>query len=224
MNPRNQAVPDRPARADAARLRRGARLPARSSELSALIRGRQVTSTELTKLYLDRLKRFDPLLKCVVTLTEDLALKQAAKADAEIAAGRLSRPAAWHPLGRKGPDRLSRLSHHMGSHARSRIGVIDEQGHRGLAARRGRRGDAGEALARGARNGRPAGSAARPAARGTLARGSSGSSAGSAAAARPAWSVSRSAARRSAASSPPAAPAAPRACDPPSVASAATAA
>ena len=45
------------------------------TELSALIRSRQVSSTELTKLYLDRLKRFDPLLKCVVTLTEDLALE-----------------------------------------------------------------------------------------------------------------------------------------------------
>jgi Asp-tRNA(Asn)/Glu-tRNA(Gln) amidotransferase A subunit family amidase len=56
-------------------------------ELSALIRSRQVTSTELTKLYLSRLKRFDPLLKCVVTLTEDLALKQAAEADKEIASG-----------------------------------------------------------------------------------------------------------------------------------------
>ena len=56
-------------------------------ELSALIRSRQVSSTELTKLYLDRLKRFDPLLKCVVTLTEDVALKQAAQADREIAAG-----------------------------------------------------------------------------------------------------------------------------------------
>ena len=46
-----------------------------------------MSSTELTKLYLERLKRFDPLLKCVVTLTEDLALKQAAEADREIAAG-----------------------------------------------------------------------------------------------------------------------------------------
>ena len=42
-------------------------------ELSALVRSRQVSSTELTKLYLDRLKRFDPLLKRVVTLTEDMA-------------------------------------------------------------------------------------------------------------------------------------------------------
>lgn len=56
-------------------------------ELSALIRSRQVSSTELTKLYLERLKRFDPMLKCVVTLTEDVAFKQAAQADREIAAG-----------------------------------------------------------------------------------------------------------------------------------------
>ena len=56
-------------------------------ELSVLFKSRQVSSTELTKIYLERLKRFDPLLKCVVTLTEDLALKQAAQADREIAAG-----------------------------------------------------------------------------------------------------------------------------------------
>ena len=56
-------------------------------ELSALIRSRQVSSTELTKLYLERLKRFDPILKCVVTLTEKLALEQAAAADREIASG-----------------------------------------------------------------------------------------------------------------------------------------
>jgi len=57
------------------------------TELSALIRSRRVSSMELTKLYLARLRRFDPLLKCVVTLTEDLALKQAAQADREISAG-----------------------------------------------------------------------------------------------------------------------------------------
>jgi Asp-tRNA(Asn)/Glu-tRNA(Gln) amidotransferase A subunit family amidase len=56
-------------------------------ELSALIRSREVSSTELTKLYLGRLKRFDSLLKCVVTFTEDIALKQAGQADREIAAG-----------------------------------------------------------------------------------------------------------------------------------------
>src|SRR6202041_2183198 len=56
---------------------------------------------ELTKLYLDRLERFDPLLKCVVTFTEDLALKQAAKADQEIAAGAYRGPLHGIPWGAK---------------------------------------------------------------------------------------------------------------------------
>ena len=71
------------------------------TELSALVRSRQVTSTELTKLYLARLKRFDPLLKCVITLTEDLALKQASKADAEMAAGIYRGPLHGIPWGAK---------------------------------------------------------------------------------------------------------------------------
>ena len=71
------------------------------SELSALLRSRQVTSTELTKLYLGRLKRFDPLLKCVVTLTEDLAFKQAAQADAVLAAGKFRGPLHGIPWGAK---------------------------------------------------------------------------------------------------------------------------
>jgi Asp-tRNA(Asn)/Glu-tRNA(Gln) amidotransferase A subunit family amidase len=71
------------------------------TELSALIRSRQVSSSELTKLYLARLKRFDPLLMCVVTLTEDLALKQAAQADREISAGRYRGPLHGIPWGAK---------------------------------------------------------------------------------------------------------------------------
>ena len=71
------------------------------TELAALVRTRQVTSTELTKLYLARLKRFDPLLKCVITLTEDLALKQAAKADAEISSGIYRGPLHGIPWGAK---------------------------------------------------------------------------------------------------------------------------
>jgi len=71
------------------------------TELAALVRARRVSSTELTELYLGRLKRFDPLLKCVVTLTEDLARRQAAKADAEIAAGRYRGPLHGIPWGAK---------------------------------------------------------------------------------------------------------------------------
>ena len=56
-------------------------------QLARLIKARQVTSLQLTEMYLNRLKRYDPVLKCVVTLTEDLALRQAQRADEEIAAG-----------------------------------------------------------------------------------------------------------------------------------------
>lgn len=56
-------------------------------KLANLIETQQVTSTELTEMYLARLKKYDPVLKCVVTLTEDLALEQAHRADKEIARG-----------------------------------------------------------------------------------------------------------------------------------------
>jgi len=71
------------------------------TKLSHLLRTRQVTSTELTTMYLDRLKRYDPQLQCVVTLTEELALKQAKAADAEIAAGTYRGPLHGVPWGAK---------------------------------------------------------------------------------------------------------------------------
>ncbi len=58
------------------------------THLAALVRTRQVTATELTRLYLDRLTRHNGVLNCVATLTETRALAEAAAADAEIAAGR----------------------------------------------------------------------------------------------------------------------------------------
>jgi Asp-tRNA(Asn)/Glu-tRNA(Gln) amidotransferase A subunit family amidase len=70
-------------------------------ELSRLIRARKVTSTELTRMYLERLKRFDPALNCVVTLTEELALEQAVRADREIAAGHIRGPLHGIPWGAK---------------------------------------------------------------------------------------------------------------------------
>ncbi len=71
------------------------------TELSGLIRDQQISSLELTTLYLDRLKRFDPMLKCVVNLTEDLALKQARRADLEIARGGYRGPLHGIPWGAK---------------------------------------------------------------------------------------------------------------------------
>lgn len=70
-------------------------------ELGELIRTRQVTSMELTQLALVRLKTFDPVLHCVITLTEELALKQAAQADQEIAAGNYRGPLHGIPFGAK---------------------------------------------------------------------------------------------------------------------------
>ena len=57
------------------------------AELAELIRTRQVTSTELTRMYLDRIERYDPDVHVVVTLLEELAMEQAARADRELAEG-----------------------------------------------------------------------------------------------------------------------------------------
>lgn len=56
--------------------------------LAALIKGRHITSAKLTDIYLTRLKRLNPTLHCAVTIMEDSARAEAAKADREIAAGR----------------------------------------------------------------------------------------------------------------------------------------
>jgi Asp-tRNA(Asn)/Glu-tRNA(Gln) amidotransferase A subunit family amidase len=60
--------------------------------LSELIRTRQVTSMELTELYLSRLRTYDPKLEAVITFTEDLARVQAGRADQEIKDGRYRGP------------------------------------------------------------------------------------------------------------------------------------
>lgn len=56
-------------------------------QLAYLLKTKQVRSVELTSMYMRRLKRFDPQLNCVVTLTEELAMQQATSADEEIAKG-----------------------------------------------------------------------------------------------------------------------------------------
>src|SRR6185369_3674051 len=71
------------------------------TQLAALIRTHQISSVELTKIYLSRLKKYDSLLKCVVTFTEDTAFEQARKADNEIAAGRYRGPLHGIPWGAK---------------------------------------------------------------------------------------------------------------------------
>jgi Asp-tRNA(Asn)/Glu-tRNA(Gln) amidotransferase A subunit family amidase len=71
------------------------------TELAGLIRSRQISSVELTRLYLERLRRFDPLLRCVITYTEELAMQQAERADRELTAGRYRGPLHGIPWGVK---------------------------------------------------------------------------------------------------------------------------
>jgi Asp-tRNA(Asn)/Glu-tRNA(Gln) amidotransferase A subunit family amidase len=70
-------------------------------DLAELIRTKKITSTQLTRLALDRLRKFDDSLHCVITLTEELALQQAAQADTEIAAGNYRGPLHGIPYGAK---------------------------------------------------------------------------------------------------------------------------
>lgn len=70
-------------------------------ELAQLVRTRRVTSVELTRMYLNRLRRFDDRLKAVVTFTEERALRQAEAADREIAAGNYRGPLHGLPWGAK---------------------------------------------------------------------------------------------------------------------------
>ena len=71
------------------------------AKLAALLERRLVTSTELTQMYLARLKRYQPTLNFYVTLTEELALRQAADADREIKAGKYRGPLHGLPWGAK---------------------------------------------------------------------------------------------------------------------------
>jgi Asp-tRNA(Asn)/Glu-tRNA(Gln) amidotransferase A subunit family amidase len=70
-------------------------------KLAYLLEERKVSSVELTKFFLDRLRKYDPALKCVVSLTEDLAMKQAKKADEERVKGTIRGPLHGIPWGAK---------------------------------------------------------------------------------------------------------------------------
>ena len=70
-------------------------------ELAELVKTRKVSSVELTKMYLARLKKYDPQLHFVITLTEDRAMDHAAAADKEIAAGKYRGPLHGIPWGGK---------------------------------------------------------------------------------------------------------------------------
>lgn len=71
------------------------------TSLAPLLQRRDISATDLTKMYLARLKKYGPKLNCVVTLTEDLALAQAAQADRDIRAGKYKGPLHGIPWGAK---------------------------------------------------------------------------------------------------------------------------
>ncbi len=70
-------------------------------QLSRWIEGRKISSERLTRIYIDRLQRYGPTLRCVITLTADHALEQARRADGEIAEGRYRGPLHGIPWGAK---------------------------------------------------------------------------------------------------------------------------
>jgi Asp-tRNA(Asn)/Glu-tRNA(Gln) amidotransferase A subunit family amidase len=71
------------------------------TKLSRWIEHKKITSERLTQIYLRRIEQYNPKLRCVITLTRDLALRQAREADAEIAAGRYRGPLHGIPWGGK---------------------------------------------------------------------------------------------------------------------------
>ena len=72
-----------------------------ATHLAELVRTRQATSVELTRMYVDRLKRHNGVLNCVAALTEARALKEAEAADADVKAGRIRGPLHGVPYGVK---------------------------------------------------------------------------------------------------------------------------
>ena len=72
-----------------------------ASQLGVLIRNKKISSTALTKMYLERLKKHSPTLLCTITLTEDLALAQAQQADADLKRGKYHGPLHGLPYGAK---------------------------------------------------------------------------------------------------------------------------
>ncbi len=88
---------------------------------------------ELTKFYLERLRRYDPLLKCVVTFMDELALKQAERADQELRAKNDRGPLHGIPWGLKDIFSYPGLPHDVGRWAISRPRHRREGGRRRAA-------------------------------------------------------------------------------------------
>ena len=82
--------------------------------LAEYVRTKKVSSVALTEMYIERIRRFNPALHFLITLTEERAMAQARAADAEIAAGKYRGPLHGLALGRQRSARRQGLSHHLG--------------------------------------------------------------------------------------------------------------
>jgi len=71
------------------------------TQLARFLHSGKVKSVDLTRMYLARLRRLDPVLHAVITYTEERALAQAEAADKEIAAGKIRGPLHGIPWGRR---------------------------------------------------------------------------------------------------------------------------
>ena len=71
------------------------------TQLASLIKNKKISSVELTKFFIERLKKFGDTLQCVISITEDLAMVEATQADKEIAAGKYRGPLHGIPYGLK---------------------------------------------------------------------------------------------------------------------------
>jgi len=70
-------------------------------QLASLLKNKKISSVDLTKFFLDRLKKYQDSLQCTISFTEDIAMQQAAQADKEIAAGKYRGPLHGIPYGLK---------------------------------------------------------------------------------------------------------------------------
>ncbi len=70
-------------------------------QLASLIKYRKISSEKLTRFFLDRLKKYAPVLHCAIEITDDIAIRQAKNADAEIARGIYRGPLHGIPYGIK---------------------------------------------------------------------------------------------------------------------------
>ena len=70
-------------------------------QLASLIKSKKISSVELTRFFIDRLKKWGDTLHCLISLTEEIAMQQARQADAELAAGKYRGPLHGIPYGLK---------------------------------------------------------------------------------------------------------------------------